>query len=148
LDLTRIKLKKKSTEGFGLKEIKVRQGIKNGAVWALMPLGLNAQEEQGLPKAKHLPTFEEDEIMRSYSPGEFDRGVPNVKLLPIAFLAPRTTRRMQAQLSTFTIHHRRRITIDSVGDGKHVWKYIIPSGDKNTVKQQLGLLGISNIALL
>lgn len=118
----------------------------DGALLVLLPLELNKEGNRVLEDADHLPSFEEDEFMQSYSPEKYSQE-KMTEMLPIAFIAPRNTSRMQAQLSVFTIHHRHKIPIEQIGDKKHIWRYCIPKDSKEKIKKELELLGISKFQL-
>jgi hypothetical protein len=121
---------------------------KNGALWVLLPHQLNKQNGRDFQQDKDiLPSFEEDDaIMNSYRPETFsiDKGAP---LLPIAFVAPRNNQRMQSQLSVFTINHKDKTPIEDIGDGKHVWRYIIPATAKKSIMEELSLIKINRFQL-
>lgn len=119
---------------------------KDGALWALLPLEMNKQGNRTLPNPENLPSFEEDEFMQTYNPESYYQERAS-ELLPIAFIAPRNTSRMQSQLSTFTISHRNEAPIENIGDGKHVWKYIIPATAKTNILNELEQLGIGRFQL-
>lgn len=63
----------------------------------------------------------------------------------MAAIAPRNSSRMQSQQGVFTISHRENISIDKVGaegaQKNHVWRYLIPDESKNTIRNELNLLG-------
>lgn len=52
-----------------------------------------------------------------------------------------------AQLSVFTINDRIKTPIDKIGDGKHVWKYVIPATAKTKIAADLERLRISKFQL-
>lgn len=121
---------------------------KDGALWVLLPVELNKQEGRNLflDEVDQLPSFEEDNFMNAYST-ESLLSERVSKIPPIAFVAPRNTSRMQAQLSVFTIHHRDERAVEEIGDGKHVWRYIIPKESKEKIKDELGMLKITKLQL-
>ena len=119
---------------------------KDGALWALLPLELNKQGGREFDDPNSLPSFEEDEFMSAYSPENYYKDTTS-KLLPIAFIAPRNTPRMQSQLSVFTINHRDETPIENIGDKKHFWRYIIPQSSKENIKKELELLGVGKFQL-
>lgn len=121
------------------------KSIASGAIWAFLPLTFNKNIVE-LEERSSLPSFEEDdEYLKSYNPLIFETSV--VSSPPIAFLAPRNSSRMQAQLSVFTIHHQDKTAIDKIGDGKHVWKYVIPHSAKKKIAQELKILKINRFQL-
>lgn len=117
----------------------------DGVIWSLLPLEFN-KSIKGLLDYSALPTFEENEDMKAYSPLNYE-GSTNANSPPIAFLAPRNSARMQAQLSVFTISHGSKIPIDKVDNGKYVWKYIIPNSAKERIRKELELLKINRFQL-
>lgn len=119
---------------------------RDGALWMLLPLELNKQVIKP-PDPDNLPSFEEDPFMADYQPDVLEQGSTVTQMPPIAFIAPRNTPRMQAQLSVFTIHHRLKTPIEDIGDQKHLWRYIIPSSAKPAMRKELELLGIGTFQL-
>ena len=117
---------------------------RDGALWILLPTELNKQSNM-TDNPDELPS-EEDVTMKTYAPEWYDKESTS-EILPVAFTAPRNSTRMQSQLSTFTIHHRLTLPIEDVGDGKHVWRYVIPREIKAQLKHDLGLLGIGRFQL-
>lgn len=124
---------------------KLRPGVseEDSVLWALLPLELNKNFTE-LENEQSLPSFEEDmNVLSPYTPEKYGNPGEKGKQKPMAFLAPRNTKRMQAQQSVFTIHHRIKDPIDQIGNSKHVWKYIIPKEKKNEIRTELRLLGIN-----
>lgn len=120
---------------------------KDGVIWVLLPIELNKNIKE-FESADTLPSFEEDQsLLHSWSPDLFATTDPENSMLPIAFLAPRNSRRMQAQLSVFTISHHDKTPIDKIGNQNHIWRYIIPKEAKNTIKKELELLRITRFQL-
>jgi hypothetical protein len=118
---------------------------RNGALWALLPHRLNRNKDKTLTE---LPSFEEDNLTTAeYEPSRIQSDPPHIRYPPIAISAPRNNDRMQAQLSVFTINHRIRTPIDKIGDGKHVWKYVIPATAKTKIAADLQRLRISKFQL-
>jgi hypothetical protein len=121
----------------------------DGAIWMLLPIVLNQQEGRQFTNIdKSLPSFEENgSIMREYEPREDLETQKNIQLNPMAFICPRNIARMQAQRSVYTIHHLRKTPIERIGDMSHVWQYIIPKEAKQTIRQQLTILGINDFQI-
>jgi hypothetical protein len=113
----------------------------DGAVWALLPGELNREAN-----VDDIPSFEEDDVLRSYDPDFFIRETTS-RLLPLAIIAPRNSARMQAQLSVFTINHRDNTPIEEIGKKQHIWRYIIPKEYKPTVLKELQLIGVGRFQL-
>lgn len=118
---------------------------KDGVLWALSPLDLNKQGGRE-HDPENLPSFGEDEEMRSYKPEQYSQETKS-EMLPIAFIAPRNTQRMQSQLSVFTIYHRNKIAIDKIDDESHIWRYIIPSSAKEKIKKELEALNFGKFQI-
>lgn len=118
----------------------------DGILWVILPLELN-RNVPGLRTYDELPSFDEDDFLRAYTPKEFTLAKPENKRKTLAFLAPRNSSRMHAQLSVFTINHYDRTPLDKIGNEKHIWKYIIPHRAKNTLRNELELLQITNFQL-
>jgi hypothetical protein len=117
----------------------------NGALWALLPHRLNRNRNKALTE---LPSFEEDnKYTAEYEPLRVQDDPPHVRHYPIAISAPRNNTRMQAQLSVFTVFHRITTPIDKIGDGTHVWKYIIPATAKAKIAADLDRMRISKFQL-
>lgn len=118
----------------------------DGAIWALLPIELNNKEGRQL--GNYLPSFEEDQDnLNMFEPTLYNERENFGRINPIAFISPRTVARMQVQLSVFTIHHKQQIPIERVGNGRHVWRYIIPTTAKRRILDQLRLLGIDESRL-
>lgn len=113
----------------------------DGVLWALLPKELNKQAN-----IDDIPSFEEDEVLRSYDPDFFIRETTS-RLLPLAVIAPRNNTRMQAQLSVFTINHRDNTPIEEIGNKKHIWRYIVPKEYKAIVSRELELIGVGRFQL-
>ncbi len=118
----------------------------DGALWALLPVELNKKSNVAPDYFSEIPSFEEDEVMKNYKPDSFIRETRS-KLLPAAIIAPRNNPRMQSQLSVFTINHRDNTSIERIGDKQHIWRYVIPNENKNIIKKELKLIGISKFQL-
>ena len=119
---------------------------KDGALWILNPSELNRNAHiQTTGVDGHVPSFHDDEL-QSYTIERL-RGSDHVNLYPVASIATRNNARIQAQLGVFTIHHRNRIPIEDIGDGSHVRKLRIASGQKAKMKRELELLGFSRFQL-
>ncbi|QMU54989.1 MAG: FRG domain-containing protein [Nitrosopumilus sp.] len=118
----------------------------DGALWNLLPLELNRNVDL-FENETTLPSFEEDEFLEAYTPEKFASAKPENQRKTLAFLAPRNSNRMQAQLSVFTINHYDKTSIEQIGDGNHLWKYIIPKEAKITLKKELDMLRINYFQL-
>ncbi len=117
----------------------------NGVVWALFPYELNKFVNANLTE---LPSFGENkQDVNNYDPEVMELGPQTSQYTPLAIIAPRSSQRMQAQLSVFTLSHRNRTPIDRIGHGRHVWRYIIPSQVKARITEDLEMVSISKFQL-
>ncbi|MFB3779472.1 MAG: FRG domain-containing protein [Bryobacteraceae bacterium] len=116
-----------------------------GAVWCLDPVALNKTANLRFAFEAEIPAFGRDKVLDSYLPSHVQEN-PS-ELFPVAIVGPRNTPRMAAQLGTFTINHRLHTPIDEMGDGRHVWRWIIPGKAKRTILRELGYLGYSALTL-
>lgn len=117
----------------------------DGAVWALLPVELNKHAGVRHRETNHIPGVG-DEAMKSYQPENY-AGEDTTEMLPLAALSPRNTARMQAQLGTFTIFHKKKVSIEKIGNTKHVWRYLIPASAKKAILAELKLLGMNEFQL-
>jgi FRG domain len=118
----------------------------DGAVWNLLPIELNKSANIRPPHPAEIPSFADDVILDNYLPSSLAKEHTS-SLSPAAAIAPRNTRRMQAQQGVFTITHRSQVAIDDVTDHNHVWRYIIPKSAKKRITSELALLNIDHLSL-
>jgi hypothetical protein len=116
-----------------------------GAVWCLDPLALNEAANLRFPFKIEIPAFGLDKVLESYLPSNVQEN-PS-KLFTVAIVGPRNTPRMAAQLGTFTINHRLHEPIEEIGDGQHVWRWIIPGKAKRGIRRELAQLGYTALTL-
>ena len=131
----------------------------DGALWCLLPTELNRRP--GIPNSVEIPMFSDEDARQSSDDPSWDNFKPSridlslfedaprpqrrrswSGVSPLAGIAIRTSRRIQAQQGVFTIHHATPMPIESVGDGGHAWRYIIPKGKKQDLADELRRLGI------
>jgi hypothetical protein len=93
-----------------------------------------------------IPAFDHDEILSSYLPSKLQLE-RNTKSRPVAAIASRNSARIQAQCGVFTIYHRDTTPLSGIGDGKHVWKYIVKKEAKERILEQLNLVSINRLSL-
>jgi len=117
----------------------------DGAVWCLEPVALNRAAKLKFEFEPEIPAFGRDKVLESYLPSRVQEN-PS-ELLPVAIVGPRNTPRMAAQLGTFTVNHRLHEPIEEVGDGKHVWRWVIPAAAKKHLVEELAHLGVSALTL-
>jgi len=118
----------------------------DAALWCLWPTLLN-QNANIVDKVEgqYIPSFEDDEL-QGYTVDSLRQNT-RLELFPVATIATRNNARIQAQMGTFTIHHNKKIAIEQVGDQSHVAKYIIPHANKESLAEELKLLGMTQFSL-
>ena len=129
----------------------------NGALWCLLPSQLNKWSLAWPDDNFALPMFTENqsefplgenEALLSYLPSRLRRPRPRVPPpLPAAAMAVRTSKRIQAQLGVFTIHHLDKVPLERAGDRSHIWRFIIPAAQKARIQAQLRRIGVTRRAL-
>jgi hypothetical protein len=117
----------------------------DGAVWCLDPIGLNNAANIKFSFEPEIPSFGRDKVMDSYLPTHVHESTSDLN--PIAIMGPRNTPRMAAQLGTFTINHRLHGPIETIGNGSHVWRWIIPAAAKKELIRELAHLGFTELTL-
>lgn len=115
----------------------------DGALWCLDPIALNRQANVSFAYELELPSFR-DKVLENYLPSRID---PKSPMQPVAAIGPRATKRMAAQIGAFTVNHSVYKPMESLYDGKHVWKYVIPNGKKAEIRRELKYLGYSALSL-
>ena len=115
---------------------------KDGALWVLYPLELNAHSTAG---EVYIPSFE-DEWLANYSVSQYSKGKDN-GILPIGAIATRNNPRIQAQLGVFTISHRKKTPIEGIEGGKHCVKLVIPKDAKVKIREELKILGLTRFQI-
>src|ERR1700689_2308853 len=122
----------------------MRNDRKDGALWLLLPEALNRQGNISL-EDRDLPIFEDDDKhLHNYLPSVV-ASEQQTRLTPAAGIAVRHSKRMQAQHSVFTVTHRDQSPIESVGNGRHIGRYIIPASAKPRIRRQLEALRIDRL---
>lgn len=116
----------------------------DGTLWVLLPLKLNI-ESKVTKDPNYVPSFDDDDLL-NYSPKTL-MGEEDSSLKPAAAIAVRNNSRMAAQLSVFTISHRRSPVIERIGNRKHIWKYIVPADCKEKIKNELKEVAINEFTL-
>lgn len=119
---------------------------KDGALWFLLPHVLN-QEAGVYSISGELPMFEDrDPLLGNYLPRTL-AAEQTTRLNPIAGIAVRNSKRMQAQHSVFTVTHRQQLAIDGVGDQKHIGRHVIPKDCKAAIRKQMASLLINPLSV-
>jgi hypothetical protein len=120
---------------------------KDGALWVLLPTGLNRLANITLSGKRDLPIFEhDDEHLKNYLPSVM-ASERTSSLTPAAGIAIRHSKRMQAQHSVFTVTHRDQSPIDTLGNGSHIGRYIVPGYAKGAIRRQLEALRIDRLTV-
>ncbi len=128
---------------FALQNVKTKGHL---ALWCLKPVELNKNANiEDEHEANYIPSFDDPEL-QSYTTDSL-RANDRTKLLPIATIATRNNPRIQAQMGVFTIHHRQRKAIETVGEGSHVAKYIIPNDARESLAAELTVLGLNKFSV-
>ncbi len=126
----------------------------DGVLWCLLPSRLNESALQWPTNSNALPmltdkpeeySLAENEAVLNYLPSrvrQLQAGSAKVPL-PAAGLSVRTTRRIQAQMGVFTVHHADKMALEAVGDGTHIWRFIIPSKCQEKIVDELRRIKIT-----
>lgn len=115
------------------------------AIWCLDPIALNKVAGHNRTFAFDILAFGIDPQLDDYLPDRVNEKVS--KLNPVAAIGPRNSARMVAQAGTFTVIHAEAMPIETIDEGRAVWRYIIPSEAKSGLREELKILGISNHSL-
>lgn len=116
----------------------------DAALWCLNPLLLNREARFRGRLETELPGFGKDAVLDSYLPDRQDTGVAQN---PVAASGPRNSKRMAAQMGNFTISDRASSPIEQVGARTHIWRFIVPSESKQNIRNELKLLGFTELTL-
>ncbi|WP_198085910.1 FRG domain-containing protein [Variovorax sp. E3] len=119
-----------------------------GALWSLLPTVLNEYANFRAEFDGSIPSFT-DSTLNSYSPTSLFQEKRSHQI-PMAAIASRNSRRIQSQQGVFTISHRAEGSVNNLPpnyQSDHIWRYIIPSPAKTTIKNQLKILGFSRFQL-
>lgn len=119
---------------------------KDGALWCLLPIKLNENANISYSLSVEIPCFEVDEPLDNYLPQKI-ASERTSSLKPIAAMAMRDNPRVFAQMGSFTITHREQIAIETIGDNKHIWRFIIPKEFKEEIRKELAYLRITKLTL-
>lgn len=118
----------------------------DAALWCLDPIALNHRANINFSSSVEVPAFGHDDVLDSYLPSRI-ASEKTSDLNPIAAIAVRNSPRIAAQLGTFTITHREHTALESIGDAGHVWRMVIPSGQKPKILKELGHLRVTRLTL-
>ena len=115
----------------------------DAAIWVLLPTELNKNSGIEPEETFDIPGVSE---LGNYSPVSYSADRTNT-MGPAAAITSRNTSRMQAQQGTFTIFHKKRTSIEDIGDKEHIWRYIIPAECKEEIIKELKICGIDKFQL-
>ena len=118
---------------------------KAGAVWALLPWGLNLHSKLESRYEGDIPGFGDDEHLDQYLPSKVE--MQKFQFGPVAAIALRNTSRMQMQHGVFTVNHKELTSLDAEGGGDYLWRYIVPVDAKAELSKELRLLNLTKLAL-
>jgi hypothetical protein len=120
----------------------------DAALWSILPTQLNEHAGFRPEYSGAIPSFE-DRSLGGYSPTVLYQDQRSHQV-PMAAIAARNSRRIQAQQGVFTISHRAAGSVDCLPENyqnNHVWKFLIPSARKKSIAADLRLLGYSRFQL-
>ena len=89
----------------------------------------------------------EDEFLAVYKTSVVSKAISEEPQPPAAAISIRTTKRIQAQLGVFTIHHADTKPLEAWAGGAHVWRYIVPMADKALIRKELRRSGVTALTL-
>lgn len=116
-----------------------------GALWALLPMGLNKHSKIESRYEGDIPGFGDDEHLDQYLPSAVEK--QKIQFGPVAAIALRNTPRIQMQQGVFTVNHKELTALDIDGGGDYVWRYVIPPDAKAELRRELRILNITKLAL-
>lgn len=119
----------------------------DGHLWCLLPTVLNDMSGVTRTHPGDIPAFGISTVLDDFMPERIVTGLAPREHKPAAAIATRESGRMSVQQSVFTIHHRITEPVESVGDGNHLWRLVIPHEAKTTIRRQLATLGISRLSI-
>ncbi|MFY9232932.1 MAG: FRG domain-containing protein [Fimbriimonadaceae bacterium] len=117
----------------------------DGLLWLLDPVKLNTNANIKSDNPRYLP-LPNDEVMNNYKPSVL-RSEAKTNFFPIAFVAPRNSNRMVAQLGAFTVCHREFMDLDAIGDKAHVGRISVSKDKKESIRAELSALRINRLTL-
>ena len=126
----------------------------DGALWCLSPPDLNKFASNGTIRVDVLPMFldenepsESDQFLANYKMSRVSGAIAGAAQPPAAAISIRTSKRIQAQLGVFTIHHADTRPLEQWNEGAHLWKYIVPQDAKALIREELRTSGITALSL-
>ena len=131
-----------------------RPNVADGVIWCLLPTELNEIASNGTIRPGVIPMFSdqsdiasEDEFLNNYRTSVVSHVIGTPLIPPAAGIGIRTTRRIRAQQGVFTVHHTESLPINRWGDGRHVWRFVIPNQAKRKLLSQLRQSGLTMLTL-
>ena len=123
----------------------------DGHVWVLLPTVLNAKCSVRDPEGtdgRTVPMFglTSGSGLNNYETGRVARETSS-SVPPAAGHGLRNFPRMEAQQSTFTVHHADQTPLEQWHDGLHVWRYLVPGAAKPSLRGELRAAGVNRLAL-
>lgn len=120
------------------------QSEMDGALWSLTPFELNKSSGFIATHEQEIPAFGDDPHLNAYLPTY--SALQRMALGPIAAIGVRNNLRIQAQQGVFTVSRDVTKSLDE-GNPEHLWRYVIPSSAKPSIRKELALLNIGKLAL-
>lgn len=121
---------------------------KDGALYILEPISWNKENGHSGLCDDDIPSCGIDEEMTQYLMSSTIKNPnPVTSNPPLAATGARNSNRIFAQEGTFVAFHTDLSMNINTNDCKSVWRYIIPSGDKSTIKDHLALLSINEFSV-
>lgn len=122
-----------------------------GNVWLLLPTVLNESanvRDSDSNDGRSVPMFAltADSGLNNYETSRVSRDT-HISVPPAAGQAIRGFPRMEAQQSTFTVHHADQKPLEDWHDKLHIWKYMVPADAKAGLRAELWASGINRLAL-
>ena len=123
----------------------------DGHVWVVLPTVLNYKCNVRNPASRDglgVPMFAltADSGLNNYETGRVSRETSS-SVPPGAGHGLRRFPRMEAQQSTFTIHHADQKPLEEWHDSSHVWRYRVPAAAKADLRAGLRDAGINRFSL-
>ena len=126
----------------------------NGVLWCLTPTDLNIIANPTEPSSLALPMLLDegepsagDQFLNIYRTSSVSLSREDLSVPPAAVLSIRTTKRIQAQMGVFTIHHSDTTPLEEWGTQSHLWRFIIPNEAKPSIRTELQGVGINALTL-
>lgn len=116
----------------------------DGCLWTLQPTELNALAHIKPTFPQEIPYFGDDIELDNYLPTRVGTGMASNS--PAAGIAGRAFERIYAQAGVFTITHREQISLANL-DPPPVRRFVIPADAKQTIRDELAYLGVTDLTI-